>query len=45
LSRGTPNLENDTWNASVAVIKGAETPEDAGKRLQDGLASWFAPQQ
>ena len=45
LSRGTPNLENDTWNASVAVIKGAESPEDAGQRLQDGLASWYAPQQ
>ncbi len=45
LSRGTPNLENDTWNASVAVIKGDETPEDAGRRLQDGLASWYAPQQ
>ena len=45
LSRGTPNLENDTWNASVAVIKGAETPEAAGQRLQDGLASWYAPHQ
>ena len=45
LSRGTPNLENDTWNASVAVIKGAESPEDAGKRLQAGLASWYEPQQ
>ncbi len=45
LSRGTPNLENDTWNASVAVIKGEESPEDAAKRLQDGLASWYAPQQ
>ncbi len=45
LSRGTPNLENETWNASAQVIKGAETPEDAGKRLQDGLASWYAPQQ
>ncbi|MGB3554097.1 MAG: ABC transporter substrate-binding protein [Jannaschia sp.] len=45
LSRGTPNLENDTWNASVAVIKGEETPEDAAQRLQDGLASWYAPQQ
>lgn len=45
LSRGTPNLENDTWNASVAVIKGDESPEDAGKRLQTGLASWYAPQQ
>jgi raffinose/stachyose/melibiose transport system substrate-binding protein len=45
LSRGTPNLENDTWNASVAVIKGTEAPEAAGQRLQDGLASWYAPQQ
>ncbi|MFZ7092585.1 ABC transporter substrate-binding protein [Primorskyibacter sp. 2E233] len=45
LSRGTPNLENETWNASAAVIKGKESPEDAGKRLQDGLASWYAPQQ
>lgn len=45
LSRGTPNLENETWNASVNVIKGTESPEDAGKRLQDGLASWYKPQQ
>ncbi len=45
LSRGTPNLENETWNASVAVIKGDESPEDAGQRLQDGLAKWYAPQQ
>jgi raffinose/stachyose/melibiose transport system substrate-binding protein len=45
LSRGTPNLENETWNASAQVIKGAETPEAAGARLQDGLASWYAPQQ
>lgn len=45
LSRGTPNLENDTWNASVAVIKGEETPEAAGARLQEGLASWYTPHQ
>ncbi len=45
LSRGTPNLENDTWNASAQVIKGAETPEDAAARLQAGLATWYAPQQ
>jgi len=32
LSRGTPNLENETWNAAVAVIKGLESPEDAGAR-------------
>ena len=45
LSRGTPNLENETWNASANVIKGTETPEAAAERLQTGLASWFAPQQ
>lgn len=45
LSRGTPNLENDTWNASAAVIKGQESPEDAGKRLQAGLEAWYAPHQ
>ena len=43
LSRGTPNLENETWNASANVIKGTETPADAGKRLQDGLDSWYKP--
>lgn len=43
LSRGTPNLENETWNASVQVIKGEETPEDAAARLQAGLESWYKP--
>ncbi len=43
LSRGTPNLENETWNASVQVIKGEETPEAAGARLQAGLDSWYKP--
>jgi raffinose/stachyose/melibiose transport system substrate-binding protein len=45
LSRGTPNLENETWNASANVIKGTETPEAAGARLQAGLATWFEPQK
>lgn len=45
LSRGTPNLENETWNASANVIRGTETPEAAAARLQEGLASWYAPQQ
>ncbi|MDR3375162.1 MAG: ABC transporter substrate-binding protein, partial [Ancalomicrobiaceae bacterium] len=34
LSRGTPNLENETWLASANVLNGTETPEAAGKRLQ-----------
>ena len=45
LSRGTPNLENETWNASANVIKGTESPDAAGKRLQDGLSSWYGPQK
>ncbi len=45
LSRGTPNLENETWNASANVIRGSETPEAAAERLQAGLAAWYAPQQ
>ena len=45
LSRGTPNLENETWNASAQVIKGADTPADAGARLQAGLDSWYKPAQ
>ncbi|SFQ56658.1 raffinose/stachyose/melibiose transport system substrate-binding protein [Nitratireductor indicus] len=45
LSRGTPNLENETWNASANVIKGTETPEAAAERLQKGLASWYDPQK
>ncbi|WP_296594479.1 ABC transporter substrate-binding protein [Roseibium sp.] len=45
LSRGTPNLETETWGASVAAIKGTETPEALGQKLQEGLASWYAPHQ
>jgi raffinose/stachyose/melibiose transport system substrate-binding protein len=43
LSRGTPNLENDTWTASANVINGTETPADAAKKLQAGLDSWYKP--
>lgn len=45
LSRGTPNLWNDMWVMSANVINGVTTPEDAAERLQQGLASWFEPQQ
>ena len=45
LSRGTPNLENETWNASANVIRGTETPADAAARLQAGLESWYQPGQ
>ncbi|MDR3373409.1 MAG: sugar ABC transporter substrate-binding protein, partial [Ancalomicrobiaceae bacterium] len=43
LSRGTPNLENETWLASANVLNGTETPEAAGKRLQVGLDAWYKP--
>ena len=43
LSRGTPNLENETWTASANVINGTETPEQAAEKLQKGLDSWYKP--
>ena len=45
LSRGTPNLENELWAVSASVINGTLSPEDGAARLQEGLASWYAPQQ
>jgi raffinose/stachyose/melibiose transport system substrate-binding protein len=45
LSRGTPNLENDTWTASANVINGTWTPAEAGQKLQAGLDSWYKPGQ
>ena len=45
LSRGTPNLENETWVESANVINGTDTPEVAGKKLQDGLDAWYKPAQ
>ncbi|SFB72666.1 ABC transporter substrate-binding protein [Tropicimonas isoalkanivorans] len=45
LSRGTPNLENETWGASAAAIKGTSTPEELAQKLQDGLSSWYDPQK
>ncbi len=45
LSRGTPNLENDSWAESANVLNGTDTPEAAAKKLQDGLDSWYKPGQ
>ena len=45
LSRGTPNLENETWVESANVINGTETPEAAAEKLQKGLDSWYKPAQ
>jgi raffinose/stachyose/melibiose transport system substrate-binding protein len=45
VSRGTPNIENQQWVESANVINGTDTPEQAAKKMQDGLASWYPPQQ
>ena len=45
LSRGTPNLANEYWVPSANVIRGTQTAEEAAAALQDGLASWYEPQQ
>ncbi|WP_366653506.1 ABC transporter substrate-binding protein [Fodinicurvata sp. EGI_FJ10296] len=45
LSRGTPNLENETWAHTANVMNGVETPEEAAEALQQGLAEWYGPQQ
>ena len=43
LSRGTPNLENETWVESANVVNGTSTPEGAAAKLQKGLDSWYKP--
>jgi raffinose/stachyose/melibiose transport system substrate-binding protein len=43
LSRGTPNLENETWVESANVINGTDTPEQAAQKLQKGLDAWYKP--
>ena len=43
LSRGTPNLDNELSEVSSQVLRGTMSPEDAAKRLQQGLDSWYKP--
>ena len=43
LSRGTPNLENELWRVTAAVINGKLTPAAAAKEIQDGLDKWYKP--
>lgn len=45
VSRGTPNLSNESWTASANVMRGTWTPEEAAAALQEGLSSWYAPHQ
>ncbi len=43
LSRGTPNLENETWNESANVMNGTDAPTQAAQKLQKGLDAWYKP--
>jgi raffinose/stachyose/melibiose transport system substrate-binding protein len=43
LSRGKPNLENETWVESANVINGTDTPKVAAEKLQKGLDGWYKP--
>jgi raffinose/stachyose/melibiose transport system substrate-binding protein len=45
LSRGEPNLENELWRVSAAVMNGTLTPEQAGEEIENGLAQWYEPHQ
>lgn len=45
LSRGEPNLENELWRVSAAVINGSLTPEKAAEEIQAGLDKWYKPAQ
>jgi raffinose/stachyose/melibiose transport system substrate-binding protein len=43
LMRGTPNLEDEFWRTSAAVIEGQLTPEAAGQHLQGVLQRGHKP--
>ena len=45
LSRGTPNNENQLWNASAQLLNGSLSAEEAASEVQAGLESWYEPQQ
>ena len=45
LSRGEPNTWNTMWSVSANVFNEASTPQEAAQTLQEGLESWYEPQQ
>ena len=45
LSRGEPNNETQLWNASAQVLNETMTPEEAATMVQEGLETWYEPQQ
>lgn len=45
LSRGTPDLEQESWDAAVRAIAGKAKPEDIGAQLQRSLDLRYQPEQ
>lgn len=45
LSRGEPNNENELWRVSALLLNGDLTPQEAADTIQEGLATWYEPQQ
>ncbi|MCY4228775.1 MAG: ABC transporter substrate-binding protein [Gammaproteobacteria bacterium] len=45
LSRSTPDLEQESWDAAVRAIAGKAKPEDIGAQLQCTLDLWYQPGQ
>jgi raffinose/stachyose/melibiose transport system substrate-binding protein len=45
LSRGDYNLVQESFKATSDVMKGVSSPEEASATLQEGLESWYEPQQ
>ena len=45
ISRGEPNLDAEVSRVTALVMNGEMDPAEAAKVVQDGLASWYGPQQ
>lgn len=45
ISRGEPNTDNEISRLSALVMNGEVSAEEAAKTIQEGLASWYEPQQ
>ena len=45
ISRGSPNLDAEISRVTALVMNGGMDPAEAAKIVQDGLASWYGPQQ
>ncbi len=45
ISRGEPNLDAEINRVTALVMNGEMAPEEAAGVVQEGLASWYEPQQ